>query len=127
MRYRIKIAATDLKLLKEQLRREDACEGALFGLVRLATHEDGTDVLVRRFVEVPPYAFALRQTDQLRPHPVAINGLISLCEANDLGAMLCTSIRPPHPTLWPTTSARNAWRGSCKSACLRQRPLRACW
>lgn len=101
MRYRIKIAASDLDQMRKLVTAEHPREGAAFALAGVAEFADGTDVLVRRVVPIPDPAFAIREEDHLRLDPAAINGLVSLCEANKLGAVLCHS----HPLSVPYSPA----------------------
>jgi hypothetical protein len=101
MRYRIKIAASDLEEIRRLVTAERPREGAAFALAGVAEFADVTDVLVRRVVRIPASAFAIREEDHLRLDPAAINGLVSLCEANGLGAVLCHS----HPFSAPYSPA----------------------
>lgn len=100
MRYRIKIAKSDLDQLRGLVTAEHAREGAAFALAGVADLDSVTDVLVRRAVQIPNAAFTLREVDHLQVDSSAVNGLISLCEANGLGAVLCHS----HPASVPYSS-----------------------
>jgi len=91
MTHRIKIAASDLDELRRLVIEAHPFEGAAFALAGVAELGHVTDVLVRRVVPIPKWAFGVQDEDHLRLDPVAINGLVSLCEANGLGAVLCHS------------------------------------
>ncbi len=101
MRYRIKVAESDLDRVRQLVTAAHPREGAAFALAGVAEVGGVTDVLVRRVVPIPDHAFAIREQDHLRLDPSAINGLVSLCEANRLGAVLCHS----HPTSVPYSPA----------------------
>ena len=60
------------------------------------TDSEGVEVLIRRVIEIPRQDFKVQEKTRLEISSRAINGLIALCEANSLGAVLCHS----HPEPW---------------------------
>lgn len=91
MQVRIKISQNDFNRLEELLLSDLPRETGAFALAGVATHGDSTDVIVRRIVPIPLEHYQVKEEYHLRIAPVAINGLIALCEANGLGAILCHS------------------------------------
>jgi len=89
--YRIKIAESDFEQLRQLVAADHPREGAAFALAGVAELAEGTDVLIRRVVPIPSSGFEIQEEDHLRLAPATINGLISLCEASGLGALLCHS------------------------------------
>jgi molybdopterin-synthase adenylyltransferase len=89
--YRIRIAASDLERMTRLVNADLPREGAAFALVGIAKHRAGTDLLVRRVIEVPSVLFDEQLELRLDVAPKAINGLAALCEANGLGALVCHS------------------------------------
>ena len=59
------------------------------------------EILVRRPLEVPREEFRVQHEYRLEVAPRAINGLISLCETNGLGAVICHS----HPAKSPYSAS----------------------
>jgi molybdopterin-synthase adenylyltransferase len=95
--FRLKIAASDFEHLRALLFADLPREAAAFALAGAADHTSGSDVVVRRVVEVPNVHFWVQHEYRLEVAPQAINGLIALCERNGLGAILCHS----HPSDMP--------------------------
>ncbi len=89
--YRIKIPEAHFDTLKQAVTARYPREGAAFALAGAAELTAGIDVLIRRVVPIPDWAMQIQDGDCLRLAPAAINGLIALCEANGLGAVLCHS------------------------------------
>jgi hypothetical protein len=69
-------------------------ESGAFALAGFSLHGDHVDILVRRPINVPDGMMTFQNEYHLEISPQAINGLISLCEVNKLGAVICHS----HPT-----------------------------
>lgn len=69
-------------------------EAGAFALAGTAVHRSETDILVRRPVAVPKHLFSFQHEYRLEVSSQAVNGLVSLCERNRLGAVLCHS----HPS-----------------------------
>jgi hypothetical protein len=90
-RFRLKISEQDFRQLQELVFSDLPKEAAAFALVGSATYPGGMDVLVRRPVPVPKHLFSFQHEYRLEVSSQAINGLISLCERNRLGAVLCHS------------------------------------
>lgn len=96
-RYRIRIAEADFERLQELVFSDAPREAGAFALAGIADYGAGADILVRRAVEVPSKHFLVQHEHRLEIESRAINGLIALCEANGLGAVLCHS----HPEDMP--------------------------
>jgi hypothetical protein len=94
MKYRIKISQPDFEELRRLVLNDHPQEGAAFALAGVAMGKDIMDVLIRRPVSIPKELFTIQEEYHLRLSSQAINGLISLCEKNKLGAVLCHS----HPS-----------------------------
>lgn len=95
MIYSIKITREDLNILNKILYKYSPRENATFLLVGKADNKNSVDFLVRRIIEIPDSEFKIRDKTQLEISPRAINGIISLCEVNKLGVIVCHS----HPKL----------------------------
>lgn len=91
MRWRLKITESDFETLRELTLAHLPLESGAFALAGVSEHGEYTDILVRRVVEVPKHLFTVQHQLRLDISPAAINGLISLCEINGLGAVLCHS------------------------------------
>jgi len=89
--YRIKIAQEDFDELQRLVSVDLPKEAGAFALAGVADHSAGTDVIVRRPLAIPQDRFLLQHELRLEVSSEAVNGLISLCEANRLGAVLCHS------------------------------------
>jgi len=88
-RCRIKIAESDFRALETAARAHLPKEAAVFALAGVARTASGVDVLVRRVLELPVEDYVEQLTYHLEVSTRAINGLVSLCEVNGLGAVLC--------------------------------------
>lgn len=93
-RYRLKITREDFDELKRLVLVDMPLEAGAFALAGLSIHENQIDVLVRRPVAIPAGMMPVQNELHLELAPKAINGLISLCESNKLGAVICHS----HPS-----------------------------
>ena len=100
-RFRIKIARSDFDKLRNLVLQNLPSEAGAFALAGIATHSQTTDILVRRIIEIPQNLVRLQSAVRLELHPEAINGLISLCQSNELGAILCHS----HPAQSPYSAS----------------------
>lgn len=95
MTYSIKITREDLDNLNKILYKYSPRENAAFLLAGKTDNKNSVDFLVRRIIEIPDSEFKIRDKTHLEISPRAINGIISLCEANKLGVIICHS----HPKL----------------------------
>lgn len=92
--FRLKIAASDFERLRSLVFADLPKEAGAFALAGVAEHPSGTEIIVRRVLEVPRDQFSVQEKYRLEVEPQAINGLVALCERNGLGAILCHS----HPS-----------------------------
>lgn len=90
-RVRLKITQQDFERLKALVFANLPLEAGAFALAGIATTESGMDILVRRYVEIPQELFRLQTEVRLELEPRAVNGIIALCESNQLGAVVCHS------------------------------------
>lgn len=90
-KYRLKITRNDFDALKRLVLADTPEEAGAFALAGLSAHGDQVDVLVRRPIPVPKHMMLVQNEYHLEVAPQAINGLISLCESNGLGAVICHS------------------------------------
>lgn len=88
---RLKISKNDFEELKSLVFKDWPLERGAFALAGINTQGNYTDILVRRIVEVPQDMFRLQNELRLEIHPKATNGLIALCEVNNLCAVICHS------------------------------------
>ena len=93
-KYRLKITLQDFEELRRLVLADMPREAGAFALAGVSMQEDQTDVLVRRPIPVPPHMMVVQNEYHLKVAPQAINGLISLCESNNVGAVICHS----HPS-----------------------------
>ncbi len=91
MDYRLKIAENDFEALRRLTLASWPKEAGAFALAGVARLPSTTDIIVRRAVAVPHNQFIVQHEYRLEVSAEAVNGLISLCEANGLGAVLCHS------------------------------------
>ena len=91
MKYSLKITQEDLDRLKKILFKDLPKENGAFLLAGWRRYPEGAELLVRRVVEIPQEDFRVKQKTRLEIATRAINGLIALCEVNNLGAVLCHS------------------------------------
>lgn len=101
MYYRIKISEKDFLKIFDRFRNNFPNEAAAFLLTGVSTHDDQTDILVRRVIEISDDDFDIQKEYQLRTAPRTINGLMALCEAGGVGAGFCHS----HPGDIPYSEA----------------------
>jgi len=87
----LKITSQHLLEAKKAVLRADPNEGAAFLLAGISQTRGRLILLVRRVVEVPEAAYRVRNDRHLDISPQAINGLVSLCDANRMGVILCHS------------------------------------
>jgi hypothetical protein len=99
--FRLKISENDLKQLQDLVFADLPKEAGAFALAGTGAHGDEIDILVRRPVAIPKHLFSFQHEYRLEVSSQAINGLISLCERNRLGAVLCHS----HPADIPYSSS----------------------
>ncbi len=91
MKYRLKIAQPEYEKLQQLVLADLPREAGAFALAGIARHDETTDVIVRRVIEVPKEDFIVQSDVHLEISSRAINGLISLCQSNSMGAVLCHS------------------------------------
>lgn len=91
MKYRIKISRTDFDELKKLVLVDHPKESAAFALAGVACLKNITDIIVRRPIAIPKELFVIQEELHLNVSSKAINGLIALCETNQLGAVICHS------------------------------------
>lgn len=96
-KFRLKITEKDFEELQRLVLADMPREAGAFALAGVARHDDYTDIIVRRPLPIPKGLFRVQHEFRLEMHTQAINGLIALCEANNLGAILCHS----HPKASP--------------------------
>ena len=89
--YRLKITERDFEELRQLVFRDMPREAGAFALAGIAKSGDTTDILVRRHIVVPGEDFLVQNEAHLEISSRAINGLVALCQANGLGAILCHS------------------------------------
>lgn len=97
MKYRIKISRKDFEEMKLAAFSSYPKEAGGFLLAGFSETEEYFDVLVRRVVTLRDDDFIAQQEYRLEVSPRAINGLVSLCEASNLGAVVFHS----HPETIP--------------------------
>jgi hypothetical protein len=88
---RLKISRDDFDELKRMVLADMPNEAGAFALAGISNHHDQIDVLIRRPLKVPPRMMMVQNEYHLEISPEALNGLISLCEINKLGAVICHS------------------------------------
>lgn len=91
MRYVVKVTSEDLERTRALLNERPGVESATFLLAGRHRIGNRTVLLVRRVVEIPATEYRVRSQIRIELEPSAINGLISLCEANNLTAILAHS------------------------------------
>ncbi|WKZ45868.1 MAG: ThiF family adenylyltransferase [Anaerolineales bacterium] len=90
----MKISREDFDKLRHLVLADLPDEAGAFALAGIAEYGDQTDILVRRPISVPKHMMLVQNEYRLEVASQAINGLIALCEANQLGAVICHS----HPS-----------------------------
>lgn len=98
---RLKIAVQDFEELQRLVLADMPREAGAFALASMAETAASIDVIIRRPVAIPKEHFSIQHESRLEISPRAINGLIALCESNELGAVLCHS----HPRNIPYSSS----------------------
>lgn len=93
-KYRLKISREDFSELKRLVLADMPLEAVAFALAGISRHDGQVDVLVRRPIAVPRKMMLVQNEFHLETATQAINGLISLCESNKMGAVICHS----HPS-----------------------------
>jgi hypothetical protein len=89
--YRIKITEQDFNRLQNLVLSDMPKEAGAFALAGIAEHDQCTDIIVRRLIEIPKELFVIQQELRFEVSSQAINGLIAFCESNGLGGILCHS------------------------------------
>jgi molybdopterin/thiamine biosynthesis adenylyltransferase len=90
-RIRLKITQQDFQHLQELVFADLPREAGAFALAGVARTDTGTDIFIRRHVEIPQELFRLQTEVRLEVEPRAVNGMIALCESNQLGVVMCHS------------------------------------
>ncbi|TDA63525.1 MAG: ThiF family adenylyltransferase [Chloroflexi bacterium] len=90
-KYRLKITEQDFTQLRDLVMKDLPLENGAFALAGSASVANGTDILLRRPVEVPKELVLVQEEYHLELSSQAVNGLISLCESNQLGVIFCHS------------------------------------
>lgn len=89
--YKIRITKEDLEKTRSVLMADMPKESASFLLTGIRKGADGAEFIVRRLVEIPSSEYRIQNKCHMDISPRAINGIISLCEKNGLGLILCHS------------------------------------
>lgn len=89
--YRLKISRDDFDELRQIVLADMPNEAGAFTLAGISRHDNQVDILVRRSINVPSRLMVVQNEYHLEVSPQAINGLISLCETNNMGAVFCHS------------------------------------
>jgi len=90
-RFRLRISRGDFEELKKLVLADLPDEGGAFALAGLIETQGCVDILVRRILGIPKPLLSVQNEFHLEVAPQAINGLIALCQANQLGAVICHS------------------------------------
>lgn len=90
-RIRLKIPQQDFQHLQDLVFADLPREAGAFALAGVARTDAGMDILVRRHVEISQELFRLQTEVRLEVEPRAVNGMIALCESNQLGVVMCHS------------------------------------
>ncbi len=90
----LRIAQRDYEELRHSVLADMPREAAAFALAGSLLHGNNLTIPVRRTLPIPGDLVTLQREHRLEFSSQAINGLASLCEANQLGAVICHS----HPT-----------------------------
>lgn len=89
--FTIKITEQDYTRCRDAVFKDLPSESATFLLAGRKVLGTSTELIVRRVVEIPKSEYRIQNNLHLDISPRAINGLISLCEQNNLGVILCHS------------------------------------
>ena len=95
--YTLRISEQDYEQCRLIVMANHPNESAVFLLAGRKKIGSIEELIVRRVVEIPKSEYRIQENYHLDISPRAINGLISLCEQNGLGVILCHS----HPTDTP--------------------------
>lgn len=93
-KYRLKISREDFEELRRLVLVDMPNEASAFALAGTSRQDSQIDILVRRPVAIPHKMMVVQNEFHLEVTTQAINGLISLCESNKMGAVICHS----HPS-----------------------------
>jgi molybdopterin/thiamine biosynthesis adenylyltransferase len=99
--YTLRISEQDFKKCQSTVMGKYPKESAVFLLAGRKKVGYIEELIVRRIVEIPESEYRIQENYHLDISPRAINGLISLCEGNGLGVILCHS----HPTDTPYSTS----------------------
>lgn len=89
--YKIRITEQDFNRCRTTVLSDLPKEGAAFLLAGRKVIGASEELIVRRIVDVPKSEYRIQENYHLDISPKTINGLISLCERNNLGVILCHS------------------------------------
>lgn len=117
MRYRIKISEKDFLKIRTHFNNNFPKESAVFVLTGISTFDDQTDILIRRAIEIEESDFDIQEQYQLRIAPRAINGLMALCEAGNVGAGFCHSHPDNIPYSYADTFGESRLSETARSFC----------
>jgi molybdopterin/thiamine biosynthesis adenylyltransferase len=92
--FTIRITEQDYDRCRAAVLKDLPKESAAFLLAGHKVIGSSEELIVRRMIEIPKTEYRVQENYHLDISPRAINGLISLCEQNNLGVILCHS----HPT-----------------------------
>ena len=123
MRYRIKISEKDFSKIQTHFNNNFPKEAAVFMLTGMSTYGDQTDILVRRTIEIEERDFDIQEQYQFRIAPRAINGLMALCEAGNVGAGFCHSHPDNIPYSYADTYGEERLSDTAQSFCLEGIPF----
>lgn len=90
-KYRLKITREDFDNLKQHVFANFPNEAGAFALAGMASCDNQVDILIRRIINIPQELIPVANEYHLEVSPKAINGIISLCESNKLGVVICHS------------------------------------
>ncbi len=96
-KYTLRISEQDYEKCRRIVQAKHPKESAVFLLAGRKKIGNNEELIVRRIVEIPEKEYRIQESFHLDISPKVINGLISLCEENGLGVVLCHS----HPTDTP--------------------------
>lgn len=123
MRYRIKISEKDFLKIRGHFNNNFPKEAAVFMLTGMSVYGNQTDILIRRTIEIEEEDFDIQEQHQLRIAPRAINGLMALCEAGNVGAGFCHSHPDNIPYSYADTYGENRLSGTARSFCPERVPF----
>jgi len=90
-KFRLKITCEDINILKQHVFANLPKEAGAFALAGMASDNNQVDILIRRVIKIPQELIPVANEYHLEISPRAINGIISLCESNKLGVVICHS------------------------------------